>query len=647
MNRPSRLDARSLRSHGPCRTILFVGALSAALAAQKTQVSGPILSDATWTLGSSPYEVTGPIIVGGNATLTIEPGVIVELDGGKILTIGAPSLGAGTLVARGTPAQPIRFTSKTGAAGDWERILLDDEAVDATFVNGSYVAGSILEHCVVEFGGATPATGAIAVSSSSPFVRSCRFENNAATGLYAVLSNGATGPTPAMRIESSVFRKNSGGVGGGITLCYGSGHSISGSTFADNNAAAGSGIYINAPDVGARISVTDNVFTNNSGGSGGGISAVAHDLEIRACEFVGNSVVGPGGAIVVGNGTYSIADNLIVGNDALDGGAIQLAENQHRQDVYLSDNTIAGNTATRNGGGIWKSRRGNSNINSASLSRNTIADNVAGHNGGGIYCFGSWISTSGDTINNNRAGNFGGGVYDSGWPSFWGTTFAGNTAGVAGGGLYSDRLPTGLAGDPTYNLFNRFLGNSAPRGDAIFNGAPFVAGGAGDIDASFVCWGPNDPNAVPNRIWDFFDDPALGIVAATNQVVCDPISDLGAGLAGSAGVPILTASGPMVGGSTLSLALQNVAPQSSLALFVDLSATFTYLPFAGGIVVPLSSPLMVPLRSDTGGNVSLLVTSLPTGVPADVALYFQAVVVDGGAANGFLALSNAVVGITQ
>jgi len=65
-----------------------------------TDVSGIIDSSATWTKANSPYTLTGNVLVSNGVTLTIEPGVTVNLPDKYIMVNG-------TLVARGTIVEPI------------------------------------------------------------------------------------------------------------------------------------------------------------------------------------------------------------------------------------------------------------------------------------------------------------------------------------------------------------------------------------------------------------------------------------------------------------------------------------------------------------------------------------------------------------
>ena len=79
--------------------LIFVGGLQLALA---TNVSSIIASDTTWTKANSPYNLVGNVLVNNGVTLTIEPGVTVNLNSYYIMVNG-------TLTARGTSDDQIRF----------------------------------------------------------------------------------------------------------------------------------------------------------------------------------------------------------------------------------------------------------------------------------------------------------------------------------------------------------------------------------------------------------------------------------------------------------------------------------------------------------------------------------------------------------
>ena len=286
--------------------------LSVVLATQAwaTDVGGPVISNTTWTLAGSPYVVTNAIIVGGNATLTIQPGVTVKFNAGLGITVGSQAWGIGTLKAIGTAGQKITFTSNTnpGQPGQWKDIFFTDRCIDAGFDGGgAYLSGSTLQHCLVEFaGGGAAGSGAVTISQSSPFINFCEVRNNARSGIYA--DNTTTAPlAPILQIKNSNIHQNNAGFsqsGGGANLSVtgllftgntmssntappgrsggglsaelrgsNSTHTVSGNTITNNSAPNGSGggMYVQTPGTSTTCTFSNNIVSNNTASVGGGI----------------------------------------------------------------------------------------------------------------------------------------------------------------------------------------------------------------------------------------------------------------------------------------------------------------------------------------------------------------------------------------
>jgi len=119
-------------------------------------ISSNITSNTTWTTGNI-YELTVPIYVKNNATLTIQPGVIVR---GKIAGAGLFITRGAKLMAEGTATSPIVFTSGNDVnfrnRGDWGGIVLLGKG--SYNINGgfNYIEG-IAQSDDTKFGGeATP-----------------------------------------------------------------------------------------------------------------------------------------------------------------------------------------------------------------------------------------------------------------------------------------------------------------------------------------------------------------------------------------------------------------------------------------------------------------------------------------------------------
>ncbi|HEX5012496.1 MAG TPA: hypothetical protein VFY71_19070 [Planctomycetota bacterium] len=113
-----------------------------------------------------------------------------------------------------------------------------------------------------------------------------------------------------------------------------------------------------------------------------------------------------------------------------------------------------------------------------------------------------------------------------------------------------------------------------------------------------------------------------------------PWKDLGGGLDGSSGVPVLAADGFLKAGVPSFLALAQALPGTAATLVVGLSSAS--LSFKGGILVP-SPDVLLPMS--TGSGKLLVPIVLSQGVPSDVPLFLQFWILDAGGIKG-LAASN-------
>jgi hypothetical protein len=147
-----------------------------------TEVSGLISTNTTWTKANSPYVVTGNILVPEGVMLTIEPGTEIRFDASKVLLIN------GTLVARGSSNDSIRFTSNTvQEPGAWGNIYFTDSSTDAVLDNnGEYMSGCALEYCIIEYGGKIEEndyTNMVQTVSAFPNIRNCSLRQSRNGGL--------------------------------------------------------------------------------------------------------------------------------------------------------------------------------------------------------------------------------------------------------------------------------------------------------------------------------------------------------------------------------------------------------------------------------------------------------------------------------
>ena len=219
-----------------------------------TSVTGIIYSDTTWTKAGSPYSLTGPVLVSEGVTLTIEPGVAVNLNGHYIQVNG-------TLHAIGNSKDKIHINGVGGTSSPESKITF-------TAINEEYSeqtgSGSIIENAIID-------STTIDVVASS-----VKISKNIING---VISAGA----------SSIISNNiiTGKVG------------ASGSAVVSNNTITGSiGLR------GGSASILNNIVT---GGSGNGIT-----LDLTDNALVSGNIVSDCGAVGIGVGGNGLIERNLV-----------------------------------------------------------------------------------------------------------------------------------------------------------------------------------------------------------------------------------------------------------------------------------------------------------------------------------------------
>jgi parallel beta-helix repeat protein len=250
-------------------------------AVSQITVSDDITENTTWSAADSPVTVSQTITVQSGAVLTIEPGVTVLMGAGNSIFV------EGALVAAGTEADKITFTSASGtpSPGDWGSIEFRNTAN----------AGSEVDHLIVEYGAGGERTGMIFYT----------------TGAFGV------------NISNSLFRNSAVH---GINL-RASSPQITNSEFTGNN---GYGIFT---DLSLSYVVENSTMSNNAVG---GIR-----VPINSEAQISNNVIdsNPIGILIDNGGRPLITNNQITDN----GVGIRIVEVGATKPV-ISDNTISGNT---------------------------------------------------------------------------------------------------------------------------------------------------------------------------------------------------------------------------------------------------------------------------------------------------------------
>lgn len=491
----------------------FTGLCLAGIAGADTEVLGYVDTE-TWMLTESPYIVTGNVIVNPDGVLTIEPGVVIRFDGGYSLKV------EGELVARGTEAQPIRFTSNlpSPSPGDWGFILFADTSTDATYdAEGNYTGGSILEHCIVEYAGGLDVTynGAVRALDAHPMINRSTVRHNSATGIYA--RGDGTFRITGCTVSDNHAPQQGWGIydpGGGISVNGGTMVDISGNWIGANTTIRNGGGIKCHSEHGTQAVISSNTVVENSASvDGGGI--YTNGYSGGSATITGNVIEGnaaqKGGGIRTYQGEATITGNLIRTNSADQGGGIF-----YRQSIgAISGNLILRNTA-QNGGGIY-TLYGDTIIDHNIVSANEALNSSpydyctadAGCGGGGIFCASS-ATIEANTIHANTAPNASAvRWYADVWtpePAFSTNAVSANFAGAAS--------PTAsvYVGDGSSNARtcpfhgNNLLGNTATY--ALWNHNSEVT----NIDAADTWWGTAVESEVLDTIYDGIDDGSLGLV---------------------------------------------------------------------------------------------------------------------------------------
>ncbi|MFH2009618.1 MAG: right-handed parallel beta-helix repeat-containing protein [bacterium] len=310
-----------------------------ALAGRPASAQTIIATDTTWTAADSPVVLVEDATILEGVTLTIEPGVTVQL--ASFVSIHV----AGQLVAQGTEGSPVLFTGDaTGTEpARWGSVVFLDSSVDAEFADvDDYVSGSLVEHCIFEH-----ATRAIQMRGASPYIHWSTFRDNRYTGGGGDTMGGAA-----------------------LFIVEGSAPRVAGCAFTNNSAVGAEGGAIRI-DTSSPI-IQDNVFTGNTSMYGGALAAYWSLSPIVGNTFEGNEGGFEGGAISLYASQNAFLNNRVVGNQSLfDGGGVHVCVDcfPHANPLMI-DNTITDNVALLEGGGGVGAKY------IRVLSHNNIHDNV-------------------------------------------------------------------------------------------------------------------------------------------------------------------------------------------------------------------------------------------------------------------------------
>ena len=555
----------------------------------QTLVSGTLSSDTTWQASQSPIQVAGRVTIPAGVVLTIEPGVVVEFAADTSLRVD------GTLVARGTSAAPIYFTSvqEELAPGQWEYVAFSDTSADASYdALGNYVAGSVLEHVVVEGAGESDelaSSWAVEVRDATPLFTFVTIRTNRGTGLDVELSanDPQTGP---MKILDSVITGNDGGV----AVDYPGHVLLMERNWIHDNAARAVSLWNVSASGDAHLRA--NTITDNSEE---GVYALGGP---GVLELSGNTLArNLAGLVVAGSTTTTVAGNLVQGNGPAGGMYIEIGSGGS---VAITGNAIIENqidTPYSTGGHGAGLALNGAQDGVATVTNNIISDNVAAQSAGGVLLYG-------------RGGNF----------TLADNVISGNVAPTSSAlGTVFLFYQDGTASPVTYELLRNTVTQNAATDTSgaalslelvdvatinhnnIFNNSSTYAleylnpTGAAPLDATDNWWGTIDSEAIAGVIHDAGENPSLAAVDASAPWASANVA-----------APVSPPSGLTAAAGAATLALQWAAnPEGDVAGYQVYYGSPSD-PYGGTWAAEGASPI------DVGSVTTFTLTGLPAGARA-------------------------------
>jgi hypothetical protein len=324
-----------------------------------------------------------------------------------------------------SPAYAILCTVDPAGGGTY--LTIQDAVDDAGCDPIEIVAGTYVENVVISRNVTLRGAGVVTTVIDGGGVDTTVLIDDPNVTVYLVdlrINNGAAVEGGGVYNWGTLYMLRTAVHGNSVTLggggIYNRGTLTLRDSFVQGNDApnySGGGIY-NGPYA-SVLTIIDSAVRGNSAGHGGGIYSVSEDSIISiessvVANNVGTSLSAAGGGIN-SNGTITITNSTVRGNEAFNGGGIYVAGHGN---LFMEDSTVRGNV-TLNGGG-----------------------------GGGIYGAEAFpgpstanLTITSSLIKNNDGFGPGGGIYSSGALTMTNSTLSGNSAGSYGGGIYVDEGP--------------------------------------------------------------------------------------------------------------------------------------------------------------------------------------------------------------
>ena len=334
-----------------------------------TSYSGVINSNTTWTKANSPYTLTGSVTVDNSATLTIEPGVTINIPSDCWLQVN------GVLVAKGTSDQKINIQGgEIHFEGASSGSIIENSKLDSTnlvissspTISSSYIVGRASDTSSAAI---TITGGAPTISDNQIFGADMQRSIYILGGSPTITSNGIIGLIISEGASAGAIVISHNTIEGGVSI------QSSGTPVVTNNLVTG----FRYVDFNGNIDALINRVSDENLGSGivfaGDYSNALHDAVVTDNVITGSV----SGMSVHAGGTATVERNLIT--------------NTSREAMYVGqDAIIKDNTFRNNAKGLIYS-----NMPSLTITGNNFENNgqynIYTH-GGNVDAGGNWWGTT-------------------------------------------------------------------------------------------------------------------------------------------------------------------------------------------------------------------------------------------------------------